>query len=134
MHEAILAGRRKLNGQEDSRTLAAAQSYAMSLMSLNRFEAARSVSSKFVPVARRVLGEGHELTLKMRMLYAGTFYYDANAALDDLREAVTALEETTQIARRVLGNSHPLTGTVGRVLRDSRARLAARETLPAGSA
>ena len=134
MHEAILAGRRKLNGQEDSRTLVAAQSYAMSLMNLRRLEAARSVSTKFVPVARRVLGEGHELTLKMRMLYAGTFYYDANAALDDLREAVKTIEDVERTARRVLGNSHPLTGTLGSVLRDSRARLAARETLSAGSA
>ena len=134
MNEAILAGRCKLNGQEDIRTLIAVQSYTMSLASLKRFEAARSVMSKFVPVARRVLGEGHELTLKMRMLYAGTIYYDANAALDDLREAVTTLEETERIARRVLGGAHPLLLDNERRLRMSRAALRARETPPPRSA
>ena len=72
--------------------------------------------------------------LKMRMLYAGTFYYDAKAALDDLREAVTTIEDVERTARRVLGNSHPLTGAVGRVVRDLRVRLAAREMLSTGSA
>ena len=72
--------------------------------------------------------------LKMRMLYAGTFYYDANAALDDLREAVATLVEVDRIARRVLGNSHPLTGTVGRVLGNARAAFRARETPSTGSA
>ncbi len=95
---------------------------------------AMTFTNEFFGTLPLTIGEGHELTLKMRMLYAGTFYYDANAALDDLREAVATLVEVDRIARRVLGNSHPLTGTVGRVLRDSRARLAARETLPAGSA
>ena len=89
--------------------------------------------SKFVPVARRVLGEGHELTLKMRMLYAGTIYYDANAALDDLREAVTTLEETERIARRVLGGAHPVLVDNERRLRMSRAALRVRETLSTGS-
>ena len=31
------------------------------------------------------------------------------ATLDDLRKAMTMLEETERIARRVLGGAHPLT-------------------------
>ena len=134
MNEAILAGRCKLNGQEDTRTLIAAQSYTMSLSSLRRFEAARSVLSKFVPVARRVLGEGHELTLKMRMLYAQVLSSDDGSTLDDLREAVTTLEDTKRIAQRVLGGAHPVVVDNERRLRMSQAALRVRETLSAGSA
>ena len=80
-----------------------------------------------MPVARRVLGESHELTLKMRRNYAVTFHEDTSATLDDLREAVTTLEETAPIARRVLGGSHPLTEEIDDELRNARAALAARE-------
>ena len=44
----------------------------------------------------------------MRNSYAEALYKDTGATLDDLREAVTTLEETTRIARRVLGGAHPL--------------------------
>ena len=58
---------------------------------------------------------------------------DDDATPDDLREAVTTLEETERVARRVLGGAHPLTGSVGHGLLDARAALRARET-PSGSA
>ena len=54
-------------------------------------------------------------------------YKDPDATLDDLREAVTTLEETTRIARRVFGGAYPLTMGIERELRDARAALAARE-------
>ncbi len=53
--------------------------------------------------------------------------------LDDLREAVTTLEETEPIARRVFGCAHPLTVDIEGDLRNSRAALRARETQPPGS-
>ena len=54
-------------------------------------------------------------------------YKAPDATLDDLREAVTTLEETTRIARRVFGGAYPLTMGIERELRDARAALAARE-------
>ena len=79
-----------------------------------------------MPVARHVLGEGHELTLKMRLIYAQTLNADYIAAtLDDLREAVTTLEETARTARRVLGDAHPTTPRIEEALRNSRATLRA---------
>ena len=51
-----------------------------------------------------------------------------DATLDDLREAVETLEETTRIARRTLGGAHPLTAVLERDLQKSRAALRARET------
>ena len=55
----------------------------------------------------------------------------ADATLDDLREAVTTLEETTRTMRRVLGGTHPLTGEVGRALVGARVVLRSREALEA---
>ena len=57
-------------------------------------------------------------------------YKDPAATLDDLREAVTTLEDTTRIARRVFGGAHPITTGVEDDLEDSRAVLRARETPP----
>ena len=62
-----------------------------------------------MPVVRRVVGENAETTLRMKMLHAEALYMDSAATLDDLREAVTTLEETERTARRVLGGAHPLT-------------------------
>jgi len=48
-----------------------------------------------------------------------------DATLDDLREAVTTLEETTRLARRVLGGAHPTTVWIEGALQGSRAKLLA---------
>ena len=58
---------------------------------------------------------------------------DPGATLEDLREAVTKLEDTERTARRVLGGAHPLTSAIEDELRDARAVLHAREPSP-GSA
>ena len=69
----------------------------------------------------------NELGLGMRMNYAVALYRDPSATLDDLREAVTTLEDTERIARRVFGGAHPLTTTIEGNLKDSRVALRARE-------
>ena len=58
---------------------------------------------------------------------------DDGATLDDLREAVTTLEETERIARRVLGGAHPQTTGIDEALKCTRAALRARETPSPGS-
>ena len=65
-----------------------------------------------------------------RGLYAQSLYVDPDATLDDLREAVTTLEETERTARRVFGGAHPLTEQLQVDLRAARAELRARETPP----
>ena len=40
--------------------------------------------------------------------YAEALYQDTGATLDDLREAVTTLEETERTMRRVFGGAHPI--------------------------
>ena len=63
-----------------------------------------------------------------------TLYKDDGATLDDLREAVTTLEDTERIVRRVFGGAHPATTTQEKALQNARAALRARETPPPGSA
>ena len=63
----------------------------------------------------------------MRSLYVQTLYVDPSATLEDLREAVTTVEDMERIARRVFGGAHPLTEGIERGLQDSRAALRARE-------
>ena len=53
---------------------------------------------------------------------------DPAATLDDLREAVSTLEDTTRTARRVLGAEHPTTMGIETSLRNARHVLRARET------
>ena len=128
MERDIYFGRLKLDGRDNQETLRAANNYALSLVRLQRFEEARSLLPKTIPVARRVLGEGHRLTLKMRWNYAQALYKDVDATLDDLREAVATLGDVERTARRVFGGTHPFLVNIESRLRYARAALRARET------
>jgi hypothetical protein len=75
---------------------------------------------KTLPVARRVISESHDLTLRIRKVYARALFMDASTTLNDLREAVTTLEETERIARRVLGGAHPIAAEIEDDLQDAR--------------
>ena len=106
----------KLYGEEHRSTLLEADNYALSLAGLERYKEARKVLRKMIPVARRVLGDCNDLTLRMRCMYATTLYLDEGATLDDLREAVTTLEDAGRIARRVIGSAYPTTKAIERAL------------------
>ena len=128
MFRDVYSGRLKLQGEESYEALHAANNYAASLLDLQRFKEVKSLLRKVMPVARRVLGENHECTLRMRWSYARALYLDDAATLADLREAVTSLEDTERTARRVLGGAHPLLVSIERDVKSSRAALRARET------
>ena len=66
-------------------------------------------------------------------LYARALFADDGATLDDLREAVTTLEDTKRIARRVFGGAHPFAEEMEITLRTVRAALVAHETPSPGS-
>ena len=61
------------------------------------------------------------------MNYAEALYADDDATLDDLRKAVTTLEEIEPIARRVLGSAHPDVVRMENNLKVARAALRDRE-------
>ena len=130
MKQDAYFGHSKLNGEEHQHTLTAASNYALALVTLKRFEDAKSVLRKTIPVARRVFGEGNETALIMRFTYSRALYRDTGATLDDISEAVTTLEEVERTTRRVMGIAHPLTASMENTLREARAALRARSALP----
>ena len=65
-----------------------------------------------------------------RTNYARSLYLDDEVTLDDLREAVTTLEDADQIGRRVLGGAHPDVAEIAGDLRLARAVLRSRKTPP----
>ena len=136
MRRAVYSGYLKFkDGDSYEQAAVAANNYALSLIKLQRFGEARSLLRKAVPVARRVHGENQELVTSLRRNYARVLYDDPGATLDDMREAVTTLEELERIARRVFGGAHPQTRRLEHDLQEARATLRARETpSPPGSA
>ena len=94
---------------------------------IKRFEEAKALLRKTMRVVRRVVSENDELTLKMGWIYGQALYEDPAATLDELREAVTTLEDAERIARRVLGGAHPVAKDIEWDLRNAREQLRARE-------
>ena len=127
MREDLYSRTSNFWGEQHRETLVEANNYAIALVDLERFEEAKSLLRKSVPVARRVFGD-NGLTLQMRWNYAQSLYKDPAATLDDLREAVTTLEDSERIARRVLGGAYPLTTAIEAALQNARAALRTRET------
>ena len=128
LREDVYSGTLRLHGDEHRDSLMEANSYAYSLITLKRFAKAKTLLRKTLPVGRRILGDTHEYTFRIRSLYAEALYKDDGATLDDLREAVATLVEIEPIARRVLGTENPVTLSIVDDLQVARAALRARET------
>jgi len=109
LRRGIYSERVRLDGEESRNTLVEASNYAILLLTLERFQETEALLRKIIPVARRVLGENDSLTLNMRSTYPEVICRDPGATIDDLREAVTTLEDMEPTVRRVLGGAHPLT-------------------------
>tara|TARA_B100000405_G_C16566939_1_gene367981 strand:- start:62 stop:688 length:627 start_codon:yes stop_codon:yes gene_type:complete len=129
----VYSGNLRLEGEENTNTIISAGNYANSLASLQRYAEAKTLLRKTVPMARRVLGDSHDVTLGIRINHARALYENSAATVGDLREAVNSLEDTDRTARRVLGGAHPTTVNIERALQMARAALAARETPPTTS-
>ena len=104
-----------------------ASNYANLLNEMQRFQESKALFRKTIPVARRVQREGDENTLRLGWNYARALHEDDGATLDDLRKAVTTLEETAPIARRVLGSSHLLALSIENYRQDVHETLRARK-------
>ena len=113
----------KLVGEEHRLTLLAANNCVHCLVKIERYEEAKALARKTMPVARRVFGEGHDLPLRLSWNYTRALCEDRGATPDDYRETVAMLEDTAPTARRVLGGAHPLTVDIERYLRLARTAL-----------
>jgi hypothetical protein len=128
MLQDVYSGNLRLQGEENTNTIISAGNYAKTLVDLHRFQEAKVLLRKTIPVARRVLGENHDVPLGMRSMYAIALGLGTGATLEDLHEAATTLEDVERTSRRVLGGAHPTTVRIEGNLRYARAALRARET------
>ena len=123
-------------GVEDERTLASAMNYACTLRDLDRrtdatgqphtwhrSQRAKFLLRKLIPVARRVLGEGHEQTIRMRLVYAMCLSDPDAAPRDDVAEATTLLEELLRTAQRIYGPANPLVKNIKETLEYAQKKL-----------
>ena len=117
----VYPGRLRLHGKEHPKLVSAANNYGWTLATSGRCDEAKPLLRKMIPVAQRVLGNNDRLTLTMRSNYAQALCADDGATLDDLRKAVTTLEDTARIARRVFGISHPAVSNIECTLQESQA-------------
>ena len=127
MRRDVYSGTLKVLGEEHEVTFTAAGNYASILLCVKHFDEAKSLLLKTMPVARRVLGESDDTMLRMRWNYAMVLFKAPSATLDDLREAVTTLEDATRIARRVLGGAHPVATEIHYASQDAKLTLLDRQ-------
>ena len=78
----------------------------MTLLELERFEEAKRLLRKVAPVAQRVLGAEHDLTLSLREDLSRAIL-DGDSSAEEKRGARRTLEEVAGVMRRVLGPVHP---------------------------
>ena len=107
----VFQQRKQISGIEYGDTLREAVNLASGLIQMGRFADVRSFLSEnaCIAVAKRCLGPDHDVTLKLRMLESGAVSDDVKSSLDELKEAVAALEDVCERSRRVFGSAHPLT-------------------------
>ena len=112
LYRDVYSGELILYGTAHEQTIISASNYAWTLKALRRYDEVKTLTRNTLPVARRVFGESAQLTINMRWCYGLALCRDDGTTLDDLREALTTLEETARISRRVLGGAHPTTGWI----------------------
>ena len=116
MKRDVHSGHARLFGEEASITLISANNYASCLVKLKRFEEAKALLRKTILVARRVSGNDHENTLRLRWHYAKALYEDDGATVADLRKAVETDGGLKDRAARARGRAsgHRAGGMPGR--------------------
>ena len=123
MFQDVISRRLKLDGELHLDYLVNTNNYAALLVNMQRFGEAKALLRKNIPIARSVLSKSHKTMLRMRKLYALALYRDDNSTFDDLREAVTTLDDLARTARPVFGGEHPVTEDIERFLRHARSTL-----------
>ena len=94
----------------------------MTLLHLRRFEEAKRILRRTVPVARGVFGNDHDVTLSLREDLSRAIL-DGESSAEDKREALRMLEEVAGVMCRVMGPAHPDTVHAQKELKRYRQRI-----------
>ena len=128
LHSEVHAGWLRLKGTDHEQTINAANNLAISSMALGHLGDAQSLLRKNIRACRRSFGDDHVYTFRARSLFVRILYADP-ASIEDLREAVSIMEDVCRRGRRVLGDSHPEYHELQRNLATAR-RVLARAVAP----
>ena len=90
-------------------TLNAANNLSIVLVRAGNASESMAFSRPLLPLARRVLGADHHMTLRLAHDYAYAVLECAAPSRDELVFAEKLLEDTVRRLRRVLGPEHPVT-------------------------
>ena len=96
---------------------------ASSLIDDGHFAEARKLINETLPIARRVCGDAHDITLGHRFALSRSIVLNPDATQEDLRGAKEELEGLLRTTRRVFGNSHPRVELVRNLLELANDRL-----------
>ena len=99
--------KRHMLGPESPSALSAASSLVNSLIEDNNFAEAKALISETLPIARRVYGDAHDITLGLRYKIPHSIVLNPDATRKDLHGAKEELEDLLRTTRRIFGNSHP---------------------------
>jgi len=116
-----------LYGEEHRDTLVPANSVSNLLVDMRRYEEAKSLLRRTMPVARRIIGENDETTIRLTWQYGQILHRNdatQQTTLDEIRASVAMLGKLARTARRVLGGAHPVVAGIEESLGQSRAALA----------
>ena len=106
LHSEVHAGWLRLKGTDHEQTINAANNLAISSMALGHLGDAKSLLRKNIRACRRSFGADHVYTFRAHSLFVRILYIE-QASMEDLREAVSIMEDVCRRGRRVLGDSHP---------------------------
>jgi tetratricopeptide (TPR) repeat protein len=128
LERTIYRQRMASRGIANEHTIRAALNLSVSLSSLERFEEARTIAQKTIPVVQRTFGPDHDLTLCIRRNFVDAVSNDPKSTLADLRRAETTLKDVYRRTRRVFGCHHPETRIYEKNVKRLKAILAERNS------
>ena len=106
-------------------TLIGAGNLAATLVdTLQQFDEAKAFLRDRIPEAIRALGKDHDITFKLRRMYAQSLYENDGASREDVTAAIETLEDLDRRGTRVYGPAHPQTVTTRNRLAEAREKLA----------
>mmetsp|Transcript_26288 Transcript_26288/g.78913 ORF Transcript_26288/g.78913 Transcript_26288/m.78913 type:complete len:222 (+) Transcript_26288:3-668(+) len=116
IHEKRVA----LFGPEQRDSIGAANSLAIALVRLARFDEARAILKRQIPLARQL---GGTQWVHAAGVFSRAVVEDDNCPTTELEEALTVMDDASRTARQTLGTAHPVAKALERDLGCIRARL-----------
>ncbi len=109
-------------------TLQAAGNLTSTLVDdLRQFDEARAFLLDRIPEAIQALGKDHDVTFRLKRMYAQSLYRNDGASLEDITTAIATLEDLDRRQTRIYGAAHPQAGSTRRRLAEAREKLAERK-------